>query len=92
MGINITNIFTGKIKGEINMKNWRDNFQKITKHSQYVDYSKIEDFIDQLLTDFSKEMIGKEAKPDWFGDEIGWNLKRQELIKIVKKYGVKIDN
>lgn len=90
--------------------NWRDRFYKNwylwnkDKEANYITCdAEVESFIDQLLTEMAKEMIGKSKTPyDFKNDPTvlnqygqvqlanGYYIKRQELIKIAKKYGVEV--
>ena len=98
------------------MKNWKKEFsRKFTDNIlpdgdgndliiSKEDVKPLMSFIQSLLTEMAKEMIGKEEpvfetniakylpwnekRAKYFIE--GYNQKRQELIKIAKKWGVKI--
>lgn len=88
------------------MKNWKERFDKqFNDPADLYSLDPIKDFIDQLLTEMAKEMIGKSKTPyDFKNDPTvlnqygqvqlanGYYIKRQELIKIANGYGVKIDD
>ena len=71
------------------MRNW---IKQLLKHYPFTDGEKAQLIydIENLLIKFAKDMIGEKAKPDWWGDEMGYNLKRKEMKIICKKWGVKV--
>jgi hypothetical protein len=84
------------------MKNWKREYKKIFEEYEETDcgcyglreegHKKLKKLIQSLLTNFAREMIGEERIPSSVCDYISEviNNKRQELIKIAKKYGVKL--
>ena len=83
--------------------NWRDELNILTVWIDEEQREIVKAFIQSLLTQMAKDMIGEEKEPFDFEkmecplghcyddcDCEEYNEFRQELIKIAKKYGVEI--
>ena len=62
------------------MENWQEKFRKLTSHSQFIDYSLIEKFIEEVLTERDQEFNERVRK---IVQKQEYWIKKHEKLSIV---------